>query len=52
MRDKYAKSKAINIAVNVIKRGEFANYVNIAQKYRCDRGALLRHMRGLTKSKR
>jgi hypothetical protein len=52
MCDKYAKSKAIDAAVDAIKRGEFANYANAAQKYGCDRGVLSRRMRGLTKSKR
>ena len=34
MRDKYAKSKAINEAVAAIKRGEFIHYSNIAKKYK------------------
>jgi hypothetical protein len=34
MRDKYAKSKAINKVVTAIKRGEFIHYSNIAKKYK------------------
>ena len=52
MRDKYAKSKAIDDVIAAIKRGEFAYYCNTAKKYGCDRGALSRRIRGLTKSKK
>jgi hypothetical protein len=51
MRDKYAKSRAIDEAVAAIQRGEFSDYANAARKYGCDRSALSRRMRGLTKSK-
>jgi hypothetical protein len=52
MRDKYAKSKAIDDAVAAIRRGEFARYGPAAKEYGCDPGALSRRMRGLTKSKK
>jgi hypothetical protein len=34
MRDKYAKSKAINEVITIIKRGEFIYYSNVAKKYK------------------
>jgi hypothetical protein len=52
MRDIYAKSIRIDKAVAVIQRGEFIYYANAAEYYEYDRGALLRRMRGLTKSKK
>jgi len=52
MRDKYAKSKAIDAAVAAIKRGEFVHYSDAAKKYKCDRSALSRRVRGLTKTKK
>ena len=52
MRDKYAKSKAIDDAIAAIKRGEFAHYGSAAEKYKCDRSALSRRICGLTKSKK
>src|SRR5208282_3446146 len=52
MRDKYAKSKAIDEAIGAIKRGEFVHYSDAAKKYKCDHGALSRRIRGLTKSKK
>jgi hypothetical protein len=52
MRDKYAKSKAIDAAVAAIKRGEFVHYSDAAKKYKCDRSALSRRVCGLTKTKK
>ena len=52
MRDKYAKSKAINKVVATIKRGKFIYYSDIAKKYKCDRSALSKRVRGLTKTKK
>jgi hypothetical protein len=52
MRDKYAKSKAIDEAVAAIKRGEFIHYSDAAKKYKCDRSALSRRVCGLTKTKK
>jgi hypothetical protein len=52
MRDIYAKSLRIDKAVAAIQRGEFSHYANAAEYYECDRGALSRRMRGLTKSKK
>jgi hypothetical protein len=52
MRDKYAKLKAINEAVAIIKRGEFVYYSDIIKKYKCDYSALFRRIRGLTKTKK
>jgi Tc5 transposase DNA-binding domain len=52
MRDKYAKSKAIDAAVDAIQRGEFTDYASAAREYKCDRGAVSRRIRGLTKSKK
>ena len=46
------KSAAIDAAVAAIKRGEFTNYAKAAAEYKCDRGAVSRRVRGLTKSRR
>jgi hypothetical protein len=51
MRDKYVKSKGINKAIAAIQRGEFQDYANTAKNYGCNRNALSRRIRGLTKSK-
>jgi hypothetical protein len=52
MRDIYAKSLRIDKAVAAIQRGEFSYYANAAKYYKCDRGALSRRIKGLTKSKK
>jgi O6-methylguanine-DNA--protein-cysteine methyltransferase len=52
MRDKYAKSKAVNEAVATIKRGEFIYYSDAAKKYKCDYSAFFKRVRGLTKTKK
>ncbi len=52
MRDKYVKSKRIDAAVAAIQRGEFSDYTAAAREHKCDRGALSRRIRGLTKSKK
>jgi O6-methylguanine-DNA--protein-cysteine methyltransferase len=52
MRDKYAKSKAINEVVAAIKRGEFIHYSDIAKKYKCDYSALSKRVCGLIKTKK
>ena len=52
MRDKYAKSKAIDEAIAAIRRGEFSDYGNAARKYGCTHTAVSRRIRGLTKSKK
>jgi len=52
MRDKYAKSKAIDAEVAAIKRGEFIHYSDIAKKYKCDYSALFRRIRELIKTKK
>jgi DNA invertase Pin-like site-specific DNA recombinase len=52
MRDKYAKSKAINRAIAVIKRGEFIYYSNIAKKYKCNYSTLFRRVYKLTKTRK
>jgi hypothetical protein len=52
MRDKFVKLRRINDAIAVIRRGEFTNYANTAREYKCDRGALSRRIRSLTKSKK
>ena len=46
------KSAAIDSAIAAIKREEFANYANAAKKFKCDRSALSRRIRGLTKSRK
>jgi hypothetical protein len=52
MRDKYAKSKAINEAVAAIKRGEFIYYSDAAKKYKCNYSALSRRICKLIKTKK
>ena len=52
MRDKYIKSSRIDAAIAAIQRGEFSDYANAARKHKCDRGALSRRIRGLTRSKK
>jgi hypothetical protein len=52
MAPRYAKSERIDAAVAAIQRGEFVHYANAATKYGCDRSALGRRIRGLTKSKK
>ena len=52
MRNKYAKSKAIDKAVAAIKRGEFIHYSNIAKKYKCNCSALSKHIYKLIKTKK
>jgi hypothetical protein len=52
MAPKYAKSKHINAVVAAIQRGKFVYYANAAAKYRCDRSALGRRIRGLINSKK
>jgi hypothetical protein len=52
MRDKYAKSKRVDLAVAAIRRGEFAHFTDAADHYECSRTAVSRRVRGLTKSKK
>ena len=52
MAPRYTKSERIDAAVDAIKRGEFVHYADAAAKYGCDRSALGRRIRGLTKSKK
>jgi hypothetical protein len=52
MRNKYLKSKRVDAAVAAIRRGEFTVYADAAREYKCDRGAVSRRIRGLTKSKK
>jgi hypothetical protein len=52
MRDKYVKSSHIDAAIAAIQRGEFSDYANTAREHKCDRGALSRRIRGLTRSKK
>jgi len=52
MRDKYAKSKAIDKAVATIKRGEFIYYSNVAKKYKCNYNSLFRRICKLIKTKK
>jgi hypothetical protein len=52
MRDKYVKSKRIDAAIAAIRRGEFTLYAAAAKEYECDRGAVSRRIRGLTKSRK
>jgi hypothetical protein len=52
MRDKYVKSKRIDAAVAAIQRGEFTSCAAAAREYECDRGAVSRRIRGLTKSRK
>jgi hypothetical protein len=52
MAPRYSKSERIDAAVAAIQRGEFVHYANAAAKYGCDRSALGRRIRRLTKSKK
>jgi hypothetical protein len=52
MRDKFANSKRVDAAVATIRRGEFSDYSNVAVEYECDRSAVSRRIRGLTKSRK
>jgi hypothetical protein len=52
MRNKYAKSKAINEVVATIKRGKFIYYSDIAKKYKCNYNALFKRIYKLTKIKK
>jgi hypothetical protein len=52
MRDKYANSQRIDAAIAAIQRGEFTIYSHAADFYQCDRSALSRRIRGLTKSRK
>jgi hypothetical protein len=52
MRNKFIKSSRINKAVAAIQRGEFTYYANIAREFKCDRSAVSRRIRGLTKLKK
>jgi len=52
MRDKFIKSSRIDQAVAAIQRGEFTHYADAAREFKCDRSAISRRIRGLTKSKK
>ena len=52
MRDKYLNSKRIDAAIAAIQRGEFIVYAHAADHYKCDRSALSRRIRWLTKSRK
>jgi hypothetical protein len=52
MRDKFIKSSRIDKAVAAIQRGEFTHYADAAREFKCDRSAVSRRIRGLTKSKK
>ncbi len=52
MRNKYIKSSHIDASIATIQRGDFSDYKNAAAEFKCDRGALSRRIRGLTKSKK
>jgi hypothetical protein len=52
MRDKFIKSSRIDKAVAAIQRGEFTYYADAAREFKCDRSAVSRRIRGLTKSKK
>jgi hypothetical protein len=52
MRNKYTKSKAINKAIAIIKRGEFIYYSDIAKKYKCNYNALFKRICKLIKTKK
>jgi hypothetical protein len=52
MRAKYLNSKRVDAAVAAIRRGEFTVYADAAREYKCDRGAVSRRIRGLTKSRK
>ena len=45
------KSARITAAVEAIRRGEFADYTNTANYYKCSRSAVSRRVRGLTKTR-
>ena len=51
MRDNFLKSRAVDAAVTVIQRGEFADYTNAAKYFKCSRTAVSRRVQGLTKTK-
>ena len=46
------KSAWINVAVAIIKRGEFTNYSKVAKKYKCNYISLLKHIYSVTKTKK
>jgi hypothetical protein len=46
------KSALVDKAVSAIKRGEFTDYSKAAAKYSCDRTAISRRIRGLTKTRK
>jgi hypothetical protein len=46
------KSKAIDAAVDAIKRGEFGDYGKAAKQFKCSRTAVSRRVRGLAKSRK
>jgi hypothetical protein len=52
MRDKYLKSKRVNVVIATIQRGEFTIYANVAREYKCDCKAVSRQIKGLTKSRK
>lgn len=45
------KSATINSAVDAIQRGEVKDYSEAARKYGCDRTAISRRIRGITKTR-
>jgi hypothetical protein len=45
------KSALITAAVEAIRRGEFTDYTNAANYYKCSRFAVSRRVRGLTKTR-
>jgi hypothetical protein len=45
------KSALVKKAVSVIKRGEFRDYSKAAARYGCDRTAVSKRIRGLTKTR-
>jgi hypothetical protein len=36
MRDKYVKSKRVDVVVAAIQRGEFVRFSDVAKKYECN----------------
>jgi hypothetical protein len=52
MRDKFIKSSRIDKAVAAIQRGEFTHYADAAREFKCNRSAVSRRIRSLTKSKK
>ena len=52
MGDRHIKSKRIDAAIAAIRRGDFIHYGPATKHFKCDRGALSRRIRGLTKSKK